>query len=423
MITLKRTLIACAALLLVAGCTPEENVGGDTFVDEQDTGAEADTAEDTGSEEPDTQMPEDTDEEPDDAGDTAGDTGEPTDTEPTDTGVPTDTPGDTTPPMDTTDTTPPDTVGDTGMELDRDALPSQFGPGSFVNKIYIDQQTPDPQNRCCFDIDGTPGNDNAVADLLRDLSSLTNLDVATANMNTNSLIQQGQLIFLFEYGMWDGAMWQNDGSIDMMALNGQDAMAPFSDNLAGTGGFLTDPSSYASNGQPKSQFQSASTSSGKLTASGGTITLPIDFGQGINMDLNINNAELTANVSTSASVQPGGTVPLTQGKIGGAIPKGDIYEGINRAASQCQCYDMGQNKLIQPATPTSIETYTCRTNNSGCSCSGQIAVVESACSLFILDDIKDAADINLKSAKPEPDALSFGATFEAVGAKITGVAP
>lgn len=358
-------------------------------------------------------------------GDDMQDGGSPEDGSTTDTDDPTpDTVADTAPTEDTTTDSGP---GDTDT-----SPPSTFGAGTFVREFYVDntenerQSRPSNDPRCCFDIDGDGQQENRLADYLDENGSIAGFDVDGVNTTINDRIYDGTLVYLFEYKNWaSGSNWNDDISIDMFVHPGQDADSSFDDNRAGIGQFEILPDSYDASGNPKSAFNSAETTpdgsnNADLTAEGGTIQLPIEFGQGFATTLNLHQPKLTADVSGTADVTSGGTVPLDNGELGGAIPKSDVITGLNEAASSCQCYDTTNNKLIEPQGG---ESYSCNVDDT-CNCSNQTLIgLELACDT-LRQDLNDKCDVNLDNTDPnKDDALSFGASFEGIDAEIVGVAP
>jgi len=430
---MRRTFLTIAVALtaagLAVGCS-EKPAGNDWDVS-------ADTDRDVDEAEPqpdarDTRIP---DTGPDTASDIDGDTGG---DEVTDGGGDADTS-----PTDASDASDaaadgddvPD-VADTGGELNRDALPTAFGAGSFISELYVDADSQTRSNRssgaprCCFDVqientdrDYDAENDNAMAEFLENVGSVAGFGIDEVNNNINQGIREGDLVYLFEYRDWDSSNWQNDGSITMYAHPGRDANSPWDWNQVqmGNGTFEILPDSYDTYGNPKSAFNTASSApddnGAALSAEDGTVNLVLDFGQGLSTTFTVERAKLTADIPSNADVTSGGEVAMQNGKLGGAIPKDDLYTGVNRAASSCSCYDMNTNKLIQKQ---SAETYQCATQSS-CSCSGTVGQLETYCSI-LRQQIASATDVNLNSAQPDNDALSFGASFSAVEATISGVA-
>jgi len=349
-----------------------------------------------------------------------------------------DAPSDTS--EDTAADTPRDTPGndvldvaDTGGELDRDAPPTAFGAGSVISEFYIDADSQTRSNRpsgaprCCFDVqiknadrDYDGENDNAFAEWMDDVV----LRIDDANDNINHGIRQGNFVYLFEYRDWDSSNWQQDGSITMYAHPGRDANSPWDWNQVrmGNGTFEILPDSYATNGNPKFEFNTVSSapdgSGADLSAEDGTVNLLLDLGQGVSTTFTVERAELTADIPNNADVASGGEVAMWNGELGGAIPKDNLYTGLNGLAANCSCYDMNTNRLFQKQ---SAETYQCEVQSS-CGCSGTPDVLERSCP-DVREGIANATDVNLNGASPANDALSFGANFSAAEATISGVAP
>lgn len=400
---MRKTAVSLAATFMFAGfgaaCSDQTPTGTDDF---DALGVDADAAStDT------TSPPDDTDQPPGDAvADSGNDTG-PVDTGPVDTG-PVDT-GQPDTGIDTGTDTGVDTGTDTGMGNDTDTSTSKFGPGSFIRNLYIDKQNPGTP-RCCFDYDGDPDNDNAVADALDDITAISTSD---ANMNINDDIEAGDLILLLEHKNWGTSNWQNDSSILPIVHPGEDAMPDFMDNLMGNGTFEISPDSFDSNGDPKSKFNSASVSSRDITADQGTIELSLSVGQNVSVDLKIQQADMEATAKQSSDVSSGGTVPLENGKLGGIITKKNFYGAINDNCNSCSA---GQRIS---RTSSGSDTWECNAS-TGCTCTPSLLESGFACSQ-VTDAVGNNADIDQDSDGTN-DALSFGASFMAVAAEIVGVA-
>ncbi len=455
---MRRTVSVVAILLLVAvsyGCSSEPGSGGSDDEDAQtmdDTGESMDAAspmdggtdESDADDESDAGGSEDADFDADPDGsesDTTGGSGEmdvgdagqrdgSSDTDAVAVDVP---PGSDATTSDGGMLPDPDTAD--GSSGDGGSLPTSFGPGTFIDAFYVDKENPGTP-RCCFDIDGDGDPDNALAEFLDEFSSL-GFGVSDVNTTINDRISNGDLVYLFEYADWDQSNWQDDATIEMTVHPGQDESPPFDDNLNGIGQFEILPESYDASGDPRSVFNSAETtpdgSEADLSADGGTIRLPIDFGSGLSATLRIARAQLTAAVPGTLDLSPGGGVPLAQGQewgqLGGAIPKSDVYAAVNRAAGTCSCYD---SKAPQACTASDTclivedssqpETYECQAD-LGCSCSNQtVQQLEFGCG-GLVTEAENKADVNLKDpGTTGPDALSFGASFEGIDAEIVGIA-
>ncbi|MFB6263028.1 MAG: hypothetical protein ABEL76_05305 [Bradymonadaceae bacterium] len=338
--------------------------------------------------------------------------GQTPDTEP-DAGIPDATPDTEQPDPDTSPDTGLTDVADSGGMDVRDTVDggddtgpsSQFGPGSFLRTINIDPS-------CCRDFDNDRAIDNELGRLITQFSSLTGTDI---NANIKRQIQTGQLVFLFKYRNWSNPL--ADPSLAMSSHPGSDAdMATFQDNLMGTGTFLLDSNSFDSNGDPKTELNDVKVEQKyKLRASGGMIQLTVPFGMGISFTVRIKDPRVRAKVKKSATVKQGGRVPLKNGRLSGAVPKADIFKGLNAAGSACSC--LSGKKLFKKSQGGN---WTC---NAPRACnSAQLRLCQPTICSLAGGQLNRSADLDT-DAQPGNDAYSFGIRFRAVGAEIVGIAP
>lgn len=324
---------------------------------------------------------------------------------------------------DTSDAIGRDTPDDTDDVAPDVSYPMTFGPGSLIRHFYIDDESNEreqTEGRCCYDyeseqFDNGTENDNAVADLIEEGGSVVGFDLDTVNSNINQRIEDGLLIYLFEYADWSTSEWANDDSLEMTMHRGTDTDASYQENLDGDGSFEILQSSYDSDGEPKSQFATASTSEGILTASDGLIVLELELFFGIVLELRLKDPRLKATVVDGADldVSEGGTVPLEDGQLAGKVPKADIYEGFNKAVATCGCLG-GKDLLVRD----SGDEYTCNEKMGECSCAQELEGLIDGCP-FIRGMVADAADYDTND-RDGTDALSIGATFDTVGAQLVG---
>jgi hypothetical protein len=271
-----------------------------------------------------------------------------------------------------------------------DALPSQFGPGSFVTELEITSSS-------------------AIGGLFG-LTSQFGLDPNTV---IDRRIQSGELVYLFEYEGW--TKLKNDASLTLYTHPGRDANLNngFQPNLDGNGTFEIETASYGANGQPRATLSNGRIQSGKLKAQGGSVQLTIPIGMGRSFGFRIQDAVVEANLDLpKGKTKPGKGVALTKGTISGRVPQKDIVRLINQAlGARCSC----QNDLLVPSS-SNPETYTCNPNGQ---CSSQ-SIICQQCSL-ISNQLNGFADIDTNNNGTN-DAYSFEASFEAVTAEIVGVA-
>ena len=323
----------------------------------------------------------------------ANDTSSPEDSRPIDTDTP-DMEPDTEPSVDVTPV--PDTSMDTGRDVMRDtrpnpdALPSQFGPGSFINSLTVKQSS-------------------AIGSLFQLTSQFQ--PGLNPNATINNRIKSGQLVYLFEYEGWNDL--KNDTTMSLYLHPGSDANTSngFTPNLMGNGIFEIDPASYGAQGTPQAELSNASVTASQLQAQGGSVQLAIPVGTGVSpFNVRIRDAVVEANVVTpKGKTQPGAGVALEKGSLSGQVPKENLKTLLNRVFdSRCRCGTSDYLKLKQGK----LQCNPSRTCSGGSPLCSQCSIIRSL--------IDGSADIDTNNDGTN-DAYSFEASFEAVVADIVGV--
>jgi hypothetical protein len=357
---------------------------------------------------------------PADTGEDAPDPGDVGDAGDGDTGSAGDTGADAT---DTADAGPVD-AGHSGCSYpptDSTCPDGDYGPASFVSEFVIKRS-----GECCHDFDADNSDDSALGDLAANLETLLQVNF---NDLIDAQIQNGLLVYLFEYAYWSDET--DDPALEFSFLFGQDESPDFSDNLAGTGDFLVDPASLDSNGDPKSSFPQASVVGGRLSVANGTAPLVLPVGAEL-VEVVVENVRISADVTPGADLEAGGRVALTNGELSGTVSLDEMFGALNTVAEACSCISQSTHPVfveeVNNGTPNWVCTSTdqdnssCQNDSSATQMCQTLADNESAfgCS-YVAQVIDSQADLDLDQDQHE-DAYSLGAEFEAVGASIVGQA-
>lgn len=293
--------------------------------------------------------------------------------------------------------------------VDRDALPTTFGPAAVIDSLEL-------ADDCCRDLDGDGSDDNAIAALLSTFAAFADFDV---NTRIAEEIDAAELIYLFEFGNWSNLA--EDDSIEMYSHPGRDATPDdLSDNFTGTGPYRVDPASYRSDGTPLANFTPARVEpSNKLRASADELPFTVPFLEGFAIEFTLRDVEVRATTSDPAELESGGHVTLEEGRLSGALPQEALIDNLNRIArSYCPC--LGGERLFREARP---DEFVC--NDPPDACAGAPGLAQmcdpNVCEPLLMPQLRDNADLNINPS-PRKDAYSIGLQFSAVGAHIEGVA-
>lgn len=295
---------------------------------------------------------------------------------------------------------------------DSDCPDGDHGPGSFFNEFEI-QESGD----CCKDFDGDGSPDSAVGDLAATIESFMGVDF---NDEIDQQIQDGDLIYLLEYADWRNP--NDDSALDVWLYFGEDTDNDFQPNLNGNGDFYITPESLDDNGDPRSDFPSASITAGLFYVNDGQAPLMLPAGTDLT-EVQVEGIELEAMVEPDPDLEAGGRVGLTDGELAAEVLLDDLFGAINDVAEECSC-------ISQSTHPVFTEESTGWTCNSTQQDANQCSGTGNPCEFFsdpfqcdlAAGTIESEADIDTDGDGVD-DALSMGATFEAVGAEIVGVAP
>jgi hypothetical protein len=278
---------------------------------------------------------------------------------------------------------------------------------------YLSELTvPGIGESCCFDFNGDGVNDNKLGTLLATLESQFNV-----NELIGDAILDGSIAIVFEETGLDG-----HSDDESLGLNGFvcDSEDTYEDKAAGNGNFLAEASSFLEGTQsPLITFGAASIAGGLLEAGPSLFVLSLPLLDGVDLNLTIHDTQIEAMASAGSN---GSGLDLADGKLGGVIPLGELYNALNAFGdSQCQCLGlegpligwMGEGSTAVCNSDYDVETCNADPDTETC------ATIAGACGL-VTTLLKADIDTNLNGVK---DAISIGLNFVGVSATITGVVP
>lgn len=289
-----------------------------------------------------------------------------------------------------------------------------YGPASFITQFIIR-----PSGTCCADFNGDGRPDSALGTLTQTLQSVIGMPF---NDVIDIQIRAGRMAFLFQYAYFSAP--EHDPALDMNLLFGVDADDDFEPNLAGDGEFLIDPRSLGPDGQPLSSFASASVRDGRLVASNGQakLLLPLNVDASLMTQIDVQKLRVEADVDPDADLMAGGRVTLLNGEMSGAVPLSEFFAALNLMTADCGCikskpiFVPGENGRWTCTNPF-LSQDCAQDPDPMCEALGNQGVCQ-----FVADAVSDQADVDLGNTGSY-NALSLGATFQAVGTSIVGVAP
>ncbi|MGB0590547.1 MAG: hypothetical protein ACPGU1_12795 [Myxococcota bacterium] len=207
-------------------------------------------------------------------------------------------------------------------------IPSEFGSdSSLINEMLIAAAN-EPED-CCFDFDGDGQIDNGVGGLLSSLGSfLGDVDV---DGSLADAIADGSISIVLEGLGVDDLV--NDDQVDVKGY-----VAYFDD----AGDLLVQPGSFNEDGTPLVHFVDGEIVDGVAHMG------PADFETSLplaGMTLNLAVKDARGQTAISAS-DDGSNFDMTDGRLGGLLPFGDIVSTLNMAASACECLDLNGGDMF-----------------------------------------------------------------------------
>ena len=280
------------------------------------------------------------------------------------------------------------------------------GDATYLSELTV----PGMGESCCFDFTGDGVPDNKLGTLLATLESQFNV-----NELISDAILDGSISIVFEHSGLDDA-----ADDDQVGLNGFicDSENSYEDKAAGNGDFTADVSSFVPGTMtPLIAFGSAAISGGVMTAGPSLFVLSLPLLEGVDLNLTIHDTQIEA---TSSAGSNGTGLDLTDGKLGGVIPLGELYNALNAFSdSQCSCLGLDGPLISWMGEGTTAvcssdyETDACNADSSTATCS----TIAGACGL-VTTLLKADIDTNANGVK---DAISIGLNFEGVSANLTGI--
>ncbi len=295
---------------------------------------------------------------------------------------------------------------------------------SYTTAITIGNQG-SAGDTCCFDFtgDGTP--DNALGDLLKTGSAITNEPI---NGTIAGQIATGQLTLLLETRGVDNAT--DDSAIEVVGFYGSDADEDGANNAAGTSTFVASRESFHfGTNVPAVHFPQGSITGGNLRAGPSVFLLSVPLFNA-QLELEVSLTEIEGKVA----VGPNGN-GLTMGldsalgvKVGGAVKRSALEGALNNFIANCGCVeftDPADTQLIGDDGECNAAT----TDRCGVDVSDACKGFPERCSLllnFIESDVDTACFATGRYVAADcsgvPDALSVGIWLKATSGTISGVA-
>ena len=205
-----------------------------------------------------------------------------------------------------------------------------------------------------------------------------------------------------------------------MGVNGFicDSDDSYESKAAGDGNFTVDASSFVpGTATPLIAFGSAAIASGLMSAGPSLFVLSLPLLEGVDLNLTIHETQIEA---VAAAGTNGSGLDLSEGKLGGVIPLGELYTALNAFAdAQCECLGLDGPLISWMGEGTTAvcssdyETDVCNADGDTETCS----TIAGACGL-VTTLLKADIDTNANGVK---DAISIGLNFAGVSANLNGV--
>lgn len=280
------------------------------------------------------------------------------------------------------------------------------GDASYLSELTV----PGMGESCCFDFTGDGVPDNKLGTLLATLESQFNV-----NELISDAILDGSISIVFEHSGLDDASDDEEVGLNGFICDSDDS---YEDKAAGNGNFTADASSFVpGTATPLIAFGSAAIAAGVMTAGPSLFILSLPLLEGVDLNLTIHNTQIEALSSPGTS---GTGLDLNEGKLGGVIPLGELYNALNAfGESQCSCLGLDGPLISWMGEGTTAvcssdyETDACNADPDTETCS----TIAGACGL-VTTLLKADIDTNANGVK---DAISIGLNFKGVSANLTGI--
>lgn len=267
-----------------------------------------------------------------------------------------------------------------------------WATAAILDELRIAGTEDSPQ--CCFDFTGDNVIDNSLGQNMAGFGFLTETNAALRDA-----MAVGEPAIILEL---DGLGANRTGPFLLDYWLG--AWAPSMTAIAPTDNdVLVSVGSIDAGAQPFTYFASAVLQGTHLTASGGTVELPITL-LGPVIPLTFRNARIEADLEGTA-------FPTMRGKLGGAVLVDDIFGAVNHYVSQnCSCLAL-DGPLIGKGTGA------CAPEATPDACGAECREFAETCNLYgaiplFADVDRDGDGLN--------DSMTIGMSFHAVPATIVG---
>lgn len=301
---------------------------------------------------------------------------------------------------------------------------NKWQAASVVNKIELVAD-----DSCCFDLNGDGKNNNALGELLK-LAASSGVNIEGFNQNIKGSIDDGSLVLLVEHQY----IKPEGGPFSINYYLGE-ADGGFTTPVAQGGNkYKIDRGTFSQGVWPSARMSKADHDGRALSAGPGTVNITTAL-LGPPITLNITAAQIDAKIdATRSSFEPGSDgVALVQGRLGGAVRVSELFDAINDVyADNCSCAPIEGGKPFIDYNVENLSKAACAApmnDTSSCNPDDQAqslcVSVYNICKLVgfaqrVSDIDADSPQGDCKTNKT-CNAISLATTFEAVGAKITGV--
>lgn len=301
---------------------------------------------------------------------------------------------------------------------------TDWQPASVISAFAVC----DPNVEACgFDYNGVAGPDNGLGDTLSIMDGL----IDQVNDGISGSIEEGSLALVLEH---DGVDLAADGAFSVYFLLGEPQNGLTAPSVEGGNEYKINPASFEM-GTYAQAAALGELKGGNVTAGPGIVTLSIAL-FGTSLNLAITSAQISATVDAANTSADKG-VALKDGQLGGVIRVSSVFDALNQfSGTNCACVTgLTNGKLIDyDVNDLAAATCVAGVDASACDSNDQTqgickTLVDDACG-FVGTIAAIAPDVNADNLgkdclEPalgiECNAISVGAKFTAVGAKITGV--
>jgi len=312
-----------------------------------------------------------------------------------------------------------------------------FGEASVVSEMAL-APAPDAdagEAGCCCDFDDDGVYDNAISLLGANMAAMSSdiISLSLVNEELARLIEGGLLLLLLEYEGLGSLSFDSD--VVLNTYSGADANADLTDNFGGDGEFLALPRSLSDAGDPLFGTDTASTVSYTLSAGPFEMELPLfRFSPAFFAVLAGVETEWTGlfpveGVRLEAQITADGSgYALTDGRLCGYVTMENYFINPSNAfvAEHCDCLNITGALMV----PDGDGRYSCNPSMAAPTCDPDdpdTGEQQKICNAFTqycstwMTLMPMFVDVDLEGDISIGEALSFGMTFSAAGAGISGV--